>query len=178
MRTIEKLGTSETLGTEMRRLAHQPVDGRPVGTKPVARPHSSERLKEAITMTSPRCRLTEAKAEVGIVAPAEAAAQVSAGQSVLLDVREPEEWQHGHIYGSVPAPRGLLEFLADPPVPATAGAGPGRSRHRGVCVRHPRDLAAATSKHPGLPGPCRPRGRLKAWMEAGPPNKEHEYTGI
>ena len=35
---------------------------------------------------------------------------------VDVDVREPEEWQHGHIDGSVPAPRGLLEFLADPTV--------------------------------------------------------------
>jgi rhodanese-related sulfurtransferase len=33
---------------------------------------------------------------------------------VVLDVREPEEWKAGHIPGAVQAPRGMLEWLADP----------------------------------------------------------------
>jgi rhodanese-related sulfurtransferase len=55
---------------------------------------------------------------VGTVAPKEAADELDTG-AVLVDVREPEEWQHGHIDGSVPAPRGLLEFFADSTSPAT-----------------------------------------------------------
>ena len=58
----------------------------------------------------------EARAQVGMVAPKEAADELDAG-AVFVDVREPEEWQHGHIDGSVPAPRGLLEFFADPTSP-------------------------------------------------------------
>ena len=58
----------------------------------------------------------EARAQVGTVAPKEAADELDAG-AVFVDVREPEEWQHGHIDGSVPAPRGLLEFFADPTSP-------------------------------------------------------------
>ena len=61
----------------------------------------------------------EARAQVGMVAPKKAADEMDAG-AVFVDVREPEEWQHGHIDGSVAAPRGLLEFFADPTSPATS----------------------------------------------------------
>lgn len=123
--------------------------------------------------------LMEAKAQVGSVAPAEAAAQVSAGQAVLLDVREPEEWQHGHIDGSVPAPRGLLEFLADPTSPRhKSGLDPAR-RVIVVCASGTRaTFAAATLKTLGYADPVVLEGGIKAWMEAGLPTNEHEYTGI
>jgi rhodanese-related sulfurtransferase len=123
--------------------------------------------------------LMEAKAEVDSVAPAEAATQVSAGQAVLLDVREPEEWQHGHIDGSVAAPRGLLEFLADPASPRhKSGLDPSR-RVVVVCASGTRaTFAAATLKTLGYVDPVVLEGGIKAWMEAGLPTNEHEYTGI
>jgi rhodanese-related sulfurtransferase len=37
--------------------------------------------------------------------------------ALLLDVREPGEWEKGHIPGAVPAPRGMLEWYADPTTP-------------------------------------------------------------
>ena len=58
-----------------------------------------------------------AKAQVEQVSPKDAATQSASGAALLLDVREAEEWQHGHIDGSVPAPRGLVEFFADPTSP-------------------------------------------------------------
>ena len=123
--------------------------------------------------------LMEAKAEVGSVAPSEAAAQVSAAQATLLDVREPEEWQHGHIDGSVPAPRGLLEFLADPASARhKSGLDPTR-RVIVVCASGTRaTLAAATLKTLGYVDPVVLEGGIKAWMDAGLPTNEHEYTGI
>ncbi len=123
--------------------------------------------------------LMEAKAEVGNVTPADAAAQVAAGEAVLLDVREGEEWQHGHIDGSVPAPRGLLEFLADPTSPRhKAGLDPAR-RVIVVCASGTRaTFAAATLKTLGYVDPVVLEGGIKAWMEAGLPTNEHEYTGI
>ena len=123
--------------------------------------------------------LREARAEVASVTPAEAAAQVAAGQAVLLDVREGEEWQHGHIDGSVPAPRGLLEFLADPASPRhKAGLDPTR-RVIVVCASGTRaTFAAATLKALGYLDPVVLEGGLKAWMDAGLPTNEHEYTGI
>lgn len=33
---------------------------------------------------------------------------------LVLDVREPNEWEKGHIPGAVLAPRGMLEWYADP----------------------------------------------------------------
>ena len=130
-------------------------------------------------MTSALEMLMEAKAEVGSVPPGDAAAQVAAGEAVLLDVREGEEWQHGHIDGSVPAPRGLLEFLADPASPRhKAGLDPTR-RVIVVCASGTRaTFAAATLKHLGYADPVVLEGGLTAWTGAGLPTNEHEYTGI
>ncbi|KRE99287.1 sulfurtransferase [Nocardioides sp. Soil777] len=123
--------------------------------------------------------LEEARAEVGAVAPVEAAAQVTAGEAVLLDVREGEEWQHGHIDGSVPAPRGLLEFLADPTSPRhKTGLDPAR-RVIVVCASGTRaTFAAATLKTLGYVDPVVLEGGITAWAAAGLPVNEHEYTGI
>ena len=91
----------------------------------------------------------EARAQVGTVAPKKAADELDAG-AVFVDVREPEEWQHGHIDGSVAAPRGLLEFFADPTSPRHKQAlDPGR-RVIVVCASGARaSLAALTLKTMG-----------------------------
>ena len=120
----------------------------------------------------------EARAQVGTVAPKEAADELGTG-AVLVDVREPEEWQHGHINGSVPAPRGLLEFFADPASPRhKAQLDPGR-RMIVVCASGARaSLAAATLKAMGYSDVAILDGGLKGWTEAGLPTNEHEYSGI
>ncbi len=59
----------------------------------------------------------DAASQLEQVSPATANDERTAGRAVFVDVREAEEWQHGHIEGSVPAPRGLLEFFADPTSP-------------------------------------------------------------
>lgn len=123
--------------------------------------------------------LTEARAEVGTVAPAEAAAQVAAGQAVMLDVREAEEWQHGHIDGALPAPRGLLEFLADPTSPRHKSGLDPAARVIVVCASGTRaTFAAATLKTLGYQDPVVLEGGMKGWMGAGLPIQEHEFTGI
>ena len=58
--------------------------------------------------------IVAAKAQVGAVSPVDASAQLRSGKAVLLDVREAEEWQHGHLDGSVPAPQGLGRVLRRP----------------------------------------------------------------
>ena len=123
--------------------------------------------------------LMEAKGEVGSVTPAEPQPRIATGEAVLLDVREGEEWQHGHIDGSVPAPRGLLEFLADPASPRHKAALDPTRRVIVVCASGTRaTFAAATLKHLGYADPVVLEGGLKAWMDAGLPTNEHEYTGI
>ena len=103
----------------------------------------------------------EARAQVGMVAPKKAADELDAG-AVFVDVREPEEWQHGHIDGSVAAPRGLLEFFADPTSPRHKQAlDPGR-RVIVVCASGARaSLAALTLKTMGYRRRGHPRRRAQ-----------------
>jgi len=120
-----------------------------------------------------------ARAQVGSVAPTDAAAERSAGQSVFLDVREAEEWQHGHIDGAVPAPRGLLEFFADTTSPRHKEQLDPSRRVIVVCASGARaSLAAATLKDMGYEDVAVLDGGLKAWTDAGLPLNEHEYSGI
>ena len=132
----------------------------------------SEMAKTAMQM------IGEARAQVGMVAPEKAADERDAG-AVFVDVREPEEWQHGHIDGSVAAPRGLLEFFADPASPRHKQAlDPGR-RVIVVCASGARaSLAALTLKTMGYGDVAILDGGLKGWTEAGLPVGEHEYSGI
>lgn len=58
---------------------------------------------------TPHDLVVEAKARVREVPPAEARAFVAAGAAVL-DVREPEEYNAGHLPGAINIPRGILEF--------------------------------------------------------------------
>ena len=120
----------------------------------------------------------EARAQVGMVAPKKAADELDAG-AVFVDVRESEEWQHGHIDGSVAAPRGLLEFFADPTSPRHNQAlDPGR-RVIVVCASGARaSLAALTLKTMGYGDVAILDGGLKGWTGAGLPVNEHEYAGI
>jgi rhodanese-related sulfurtransferase len=120
----------------------------------------------------------EARAQVGMVAPKEAADELGIG-AVFVDVREPEEWQHGHIDGSVPAPRGLLEFFADPDSPRHKQALDPSRRMIVVCASGARaSLAALTLKTMGYQDVAILDGGLKGWTEAGLLTNEHEYSGI
>jgi len=120
-----------------------------------------------------------ARAQVGGVHPKEAKDEVDAGGAVLIDVREPEEWQHGHIDGSIPATRGFVEFFADPTSPRhKEGLTPDR-RVIVVCASGARAaLAALSLKEMGYEDVVVLEGGLKAWTDAGLPINEHEYSGI
>lgn len=120
----------------------------------------------------------EARAHVKIVSPKDASVEASGG-AVLLDVREAEEWQHGHIDGAVAAPRGLLEFVADPTSPRHKDALDPSGRVIVVCASGTRAaLAAATLQDMGYDNVAVLDGGLKGWTDAGLPINEHEYAGI
>jgi len=51
----------------------------------------------------------EAKGRITEVSPADAVAAHAAGGTVFLDVREPNEWNLGHVPGAIHIPRGQLE---------------------------------------------------------------------
>lgn len=123
--------------------------------------------------------ILDAKSRVGSATAAETAEKLKAGTAVVVDVRQSTEWDHGHIDGSVPAPRGLLEFFADPDSPRHAEAlDPDRPMivvcHSGARAA----LAAATLQDMGFSDVAILEGGLAAWLEAGLPVTEHEYAGI
>jgi sulfur-carrier protein adenylyltransferase/sulfurtransferase len=60
-------------------------------------------------MATFRDLLNAAKAEITEVTPAEAEARIAAGPVVVLDVREPDEYEQGALLGALHIPRGHLE---------------------------------------------------------------------
>jgi len=119
----------------------------------------------------------QASARIGHVSPAEAQAAMAAGSAVVLDVREPVEWEH-HIAGAVQVPRGLLEFAADPTSPRhKPELDPGR-RVIVYCRSGVRaTLAADTLKSLGFADVANLDGGIAAWKEAGLPLAEH-HEGV
>ena len=122
--------------------------------------------------------ILEARTQVSLVDPKDAARELENG-AVVVDVREPEEWQHGHLDHSVSAPRGLLEFFADPTSPRHKAALDPQTRTIVLCASGARAaLAALTLQTMGYDDVAVLEGGLKAWTAAGLPTNEHEYTGI
>lgn len=68
-------------------------------------------------MTTISERVAEAKGKIENLTPEQVVEEIEAG-AVLVDLREPGELDNdGKIEGAVHAPRGMLEFYADPTSP-------------------------------------------------------------
>jgi rhodanese-related sulfurtransferase len=121
--------------------------------------------------------ITEANVQLEKVSPKDAAAEVAAGGAVLVDVREPVEWEH-HIAGAVQVPRGLLEFAADPASPKHKPELDPTGRVIVYCRSGARAaLACATLKDMGFENVANLEGGFGAWQAAGLPSAEH-HDGI
>ena len=101
----------------------------------------------------------------------EAARELETGEALLVDIREPgERVKEGAIAGAIAAPRGVLEFWADP-----------SSRYHREQLRPERRiilhcaaggrsaLAAATLQEMGYERVAHLDGGIRAWKEAGRP---------
>jgi rhodanese-related sulfurtransferase len=113
--------------------------------------------------------VAEAKAQSECLSPAEVALELQHGHPLLVDLREQaERLAHGCIPGAIHAPRGMLEFYADPTsVYHRAEFDPLR-RTILYCASGGRSvLAAAALQTLGYARIAHLDGGLTAWREAG-----------
>ena len=114
----------------------------------------------------------EAKKKVENLSAEQVAKELEGGEAVLVDVREPQEREKAAIPGSISAPRGMLEFYADPSLPYHKEEFDPEKRIILHCASGGRSaLGAATLKEMGYKNVAHLDGGLKAWQEAGQPTE-------
>ncbi len=113
----------------------------------------------------------EAKQRIENLSPDQVNDELSKGNVTLIDIREGEEIkQNGRITGSVHAPRGMLEFYADPSLPYHKPEFDKNKRIILHCASGGRSaLATATLKQMGYENIAHLDGGLKAWKDSGKP---------
>ena len=112
--------------------------------------------------------VAEAKKNVENLGPEQVAAELEKGDALLVDVREPEEREKAAIPGSLSAPRGMLEFYADPSLPYHKEEFDPQRRIILHCASGGRSaLGAQTLKEMGYTNVAHLDGGIKAWQEAG-----------
>ena len=117
--------------------------------------------------------LAEANAVIETISVSDALALTDDPAVVFVDVRETVELQQsGKVAGAVHAPRGLLEFQADPESPMHAPALSSGKRLVLYCGSGGRSaLAAKTLGDMGIGKVCHVAGGFAAWNEAGGPTE-------
>lgn len=113
----------------------------------------------------------DAKSSIENLTPDQVAAEVAAGNALLVDVRDaPERSANGAIPGAIHASRGMLEFYADPSSPYHKAEFDPRKRVILHCASGGRSaLAAQTLKAMGYANVAHLDGGFKAWQAAGKP---------
>jgi rhodanese-related sulfurtransferase len=114
--------------------------------------------------------LAEARARIEEIGTAEAERELRLGGGTLfLDVREPDEFAHGHLPGALLVPRGLLEPKAAADSPARDARLADRERPIIVyCASGARSaLAARTLGELGFSKVRSLAGGLQAWAGEG-----------
>lgn len=116
--------------------------------------------------------VAEARAKISEVAPADFAGL--RGDAVVIDVREPAEFETGHIPGSINIPRGVLEFQVDahPAVAHVSDTALSHKERPVVVVCRTGGRAALSAVNLQRLGFCNVRsiaGGVIAWGEAGLP---------
>jgi rhodanese-related sulfurtransferase len=108
--------------------------------------------------------VAEAKKNVTEISAQDAAAKLKSGEVVIVDVRDKDEWDEGHIPGALHISRGTIELDIEEKVPDTDAmiichcGGGGRSA-----------LAAESLQKMGYKNIRSMDGGFKAWKAAGLP---------
>jgi len=108
--------------------------------------------------------VADAKKNITEISPQDAAAKLNSGEAVIIDVRDKDEWDEGHIPRATHMSRGTIELDIEEKVPEAntmvichCGGG-GRSA-----------LAAESLQKMGYKNVRSMAGGLKAWKAAGLP---------
>ncbi len=117
--------------------------------------------------------VAEARQTIPEITVAQAKEELDQGQvGLVLDVREPAEWEKGHIPGVVLAPRGMLEWYADPTTPYAKPELTTKQDSRIIvsCASGGRSmLAAETLKKMGYTNVVNMAGGFNEWSKQGLP---------
>ena len=112
--------------------------------------------------------LAEANAVVDVIAVHDAVDLQGGDEVVFVDVREPEERAMGTIPNSVHAPRGFIEFIADPAGPMHNPAFASGKKLVLFCGTGARSaMAAKTLMEMGFGDVANMAGGFQAWARAG-----------
>jgi rhodanese-related sulfurtransferase len=116
--------------------------------------------------------VAEAKSRVQNLSVEQVAAEIETG-ALLVDLREPEERaRDGVIPGAIHAPRGMLEFYADPNAPYYREEFSPERRIILHCASGGRSaLAADTLQQMGYRNVAHLDGGFRVWKEQGQPTK-------
>lgn len=116
--------------------------------------------------------VAEAEAEITALTPSQVQARI-AGENppVLIDIRDVRELSaSGRINGAIHAPRGMLEFWADPESPYHRDVFSQNDSFVLFCAAGWRSaLATKTLQDMGMTGLAHMDGGFTAWAEAGLP---------
>ncbi len=115
--------------------------------------------------------VADARGQIENLDDEQLAAELESGAITLIDLREQSEReQTGAIADAVHIPRGLLEFCADPTLPAhRAELKPDRRIILYCAVGGRSALAAATLHDMGFPHIAHLDGGFERWRQAGRP---------
>ena len=113
--------------------------------------------------------IAEARGRIEHLSPSTVATELESGDVLLVDLREAEERaQHGGIRGAIHAPRGMLEFYADPMSAYHQSPFDPSRRTILYCASGGRSaLAADLLQLLGYTRVAHLDGGLKAWRDAG-----------
>ena len=106
--------------------------------------------------------VAEVKKHVTEISPQDAGVKLKSGEAVIVDVRDKDEWDEGHIPGATHMSRGTIELEIEEKVPDTNAmiichcGGGGRSA-----------LAADSLQKMGYKNVRSMAGGFKAWKAAG-----------
>ena len=122
-------------------------------------------------ITPARSLVEKAKSETNSVTPQQAFGQAQAGTAHLIDIRDIRELQReGQINGAFHAPRGMLEFWADPQSPYHKDVFANSGNLILFCASSWRSaLAAKTLQDMGMNNIFDMDGGFNAWKSVGLP---------